>query len=110
MDEKEKNINDASDEIEEEEFEEGIITLLDEDDNELRFMRIGILDREENRYHALLPVDENGNETSDEYIILKSVIDKNGEETLETIEDDDEFDDIADIFDDEFSNISYDEH
>ena len=33
----------------------------------------------------------------------------NLEDILETIEDDEEFDRIADIFDDEFSDIFYDE-
>ena len=33
----------------------------------------------------------------------------NTQDILETIEDDDEFDEIADIFDDEFSDILYDE-
>jgi hypothetical protein len=37
------------------------------------------------------------------------VVDENGEDILVTIEDDDEFDKIADIFDDEFSDILYDE-
>ena len=36
-------------------------------------------------------------------------VDENGEDMLETIEDDDEFEKIADIFDDEFSDIFYDD-
>ena len=35
-------------------------------------------------------------------------VDDDGEEILETIEDDEEFDKIADIFDDEFADIFYD--
>ena len=42
-------------------------------------------------------------------MILKCAVDENGDDILETIEDDDEFDRIADIFDDEFSDILYDE-
>ena len=35
-------------------------------------------------------------------------VNDDGEEILETIEDDEEFDKIADIFDDEFADIFYD--
>ncbi len=86
-----------------------IYTLTDEDDNELNFALLGTLEHEGAVYKALVPVDENGNEESEEYVILKCDTDENGEEILVTIEDDDEFDRIADIFDDEFSNISYDD-
>lgn len=58
---------------------------------------------------GLIPVDENGEEESDEYVILKCSTDENGEDVLETIEDDDEFERIADIFDDEFADIFYDD-
>ncbi len=93
-----------------EEFEgTEIYTLTDEDDNELTFALLGTLEHEGGVYKALVPVDEEGNEESEEYVILKCDVDENGEEVLVTIEDDDEFDRIADIFDDEFSNISYDE-
>ena len=46
-------------------------------------------------YYALLPVGE----ISDEYVILKAYL-ENGEVMFETIDDDDEFEKIADIFDD----------
>ena len=86
-----------------------IYTLTDEDDNELNFALLGTLEHEGAVYKALIPVDEDGNEESEEYVILKCEIDDNGEEILVTIEDDEEFDRIADIFDDEFSDIFYDE-
>ncbi len=85
-----------------------IYTLTDEDDNELSFALLGTLEHEGAVYKALVPVDEEGNEESEEYVILKCDVDDNGEEILVTIEDDEEFDRIADIFDDEFSNIEYD--
>lgn len=47
-------------------------------------------------YIALAPYDED----SDEYVILKIKTDENGEEIFESIDDDDEFDKIADMFDD----------
>ncbi len=97
-------------EIEEnEEFDSEIYTLTDEDGTELNFALLGTLEHEGNIYKAMVPCDENGEETSEEYVILKLTKDENGEDLLETIDDDDEFDRIADIFDDEFSDILYDE-
>ena len=74
-----------------EEYDPEIYTLTDEDGNELFFALLGTLEHEGSVYKALIPVDENG------------------EDVLETIEDDDEFEKIADIFDDEFSDIFYDD-
>ncbi len=106
--------NDASfdkkNEIEEaEEYDPEIYTLTDENDNELHFALLGTLEHEGGVYKALIPVNAEGEEESDEYVILKCALDENGEDILETIEDDEEFDRIADIFDDEFSDIFYDE-
>ncbi|MBQ7475722.1 MAG: DUF1292 domain-containing protein [Clostridia bacterium] len=91
-----------------EEYEPEILVLTDEDGNELNFELLASLEHEGAEYKALVPVDEDGNETGDEYIILKCVVDENGEEMLETIEDDDEFDRIADIFDDDMADVFYD--
>ena len=76
---------------ENEEYDPEIYTLTDEEGNELHFALLGSLENEGNEYKALIPVDENG------------------EDIFETIEDDEEFDRIADIFDDEFADIFYDE-
>ena len=50
-----------------------------------------------NNYLALVPEDEDG----DEFVILKLAVDENGNEMLVTIDDDDEFDKVADAFEDE---------
>ena len=101
---------DKNNEIEEnEEYDPEIYTLTDEEGNELHFALLGTLEHNGETYMALIPVNEDGEEESSEYVILKCSVDENGEDILETIEDDDEFDEIADIFDDEFSDILYDE-
>ena len=92
-----------------EEYDPEIYTLTDEDGNELFFALLGTLEHEGSVYKALIPVDENGEEESDEYVILKCSTDENGEDVLETIEDDDEVEKIAEIFDDELSDILYDD-
>lgn len=91
------------------EYDPEIFTLTDEDGNELNFALLGSLEHDGAEYKALIPVSDDGEEESDEYVILKCSVDEDGEPVLETIEDDDEFDMIADIFDDEFANVFYDD-
>ncbi len=91
------------------EYDPEILILTDEEGKELTFELLHSIEKDGVEYKALVPVDEAGNETGDEYIILKCVVDETGETVLETIEDDDEFDRIADIFDDELSDVFYDE-
>ncbi len=82
------------------------LTLTDEDGVETEFYVIGALELETGSYLALEPTDND----DDEYVILKVVTDENGEETLETIDDDDEFDAVADAFEDSFmSEIDLDD-
>lgn len=102
----EENGNDEIEEILEDDTE--IYTLEDEDGVETSFALLGTLEHEGNVYKAFVPVDEDGKEESNEYIILKCV-EEDGEDVLISIDDDEEFDRIADIFDDEFSDILYDE-
>ena len=92
-----------------EEYDPEIYTLTDDEGNERHFALLGTLEHEGAVYKALVPVNEKGEEESEEYVILKCGVDEDGEDVLETIEDDEEFDRIADIFDDEFSDIFYDE-
>lgn len=78
---------------------EELFTLTDEDGNESQFALIGELELDGNIYLALVPAD---NEDADEYVVLKVTVDENGEEFLVTIDDDDEFDKVADAFEDQF--------
>ncbi len=86
-------------------FEPDRVTLTDEEGVERDFDIIGTLQLDGNDYFALVAVD--GEE--DEYIILKSVV-ENGEEVLITVDDDEEFDRVADAFDEELmEEVDYDE-
>jgi len=92
--------------VAEELFDDDIYILTDEEGNENKFELQGSLELDGVTYLALIPIDE----TDDEFVILKVEMDEEGEEILVTIDDDDEFDKIADIFQDElFSNIDYDD-
>ena len=88
--------------------EEEIYTLTDEEGNETQFELLGSHELDGVVYLALVPIGE-GNKEDEEYVILRMDQDENGEDMLVTIDDDDEFDRIADIFDDElFGEIDYD--
>ncbi len=95
--------------MEEKIFDNDYFTLTDEDGNEIEFELIGRCERNGNQYFAMIPAeDEEPENDIYEYVILKlDTVD--GEEMLVTVDDDDELDDIADYFDDLFSQeIDYD--
>jgi uncharacterized protein YrzB (UPF0473 family) len=87
-----------------------IYTLQDEEGNEHEFELIATCEKNGTTYYAMIPAaaEEDDNDEICEYVILKAVV-ENGEENLVTIDDDDEFDDIADYFDDLLTaEIDYD--
>lgn len=75
-----------------------VFTLTDEDGNESQFELLGNLELDGNKYVALIPFEGE----DDEYVILKISTDESGNEILLTIDDDDEFDRVADAFEDSF--------
>ncbi len=85
---------------------EDIYTLTDEDGTEMNFKLLAEAQIEGVTYLALIPEEDN---EAEEYVILKLVQDENGEQLLVTIDDDEEFDRIADFFEDElFGEVDYD--
>lgn len=71
--------------------EEQIIETVDENGNVVKFELYDIVEVDEKEYALLLPADE---EDADEVVLMK--ITKDGEEYLfETIDDDDEFEKVA---------------
>ena len=85
---------------------EDIYTLTDEDGVEMTFKFLAGAEIEGVEYLALIPEADN---EAEEYVILKHEKDDNGEDILVTIDDDEEFDRVADLFEDElFDEIDYD--
>ena len=83
-----------------------VYTLTDDEGNENDFELLASVDLDGKTYCALIPYTEE-DEEPEEYIVLR--VEKNGdEEILVSIDDDEEFDRVADIFDDEFADIDYD--
>lgn len=89
--------------------ENDIVTLTDEEGNEIELEIIAECERDGERYFAMTPVDDDNNDSEiGEYYILK-LEEEDGEDVFVTVEDDEIFDDIADYFDDLFSQeIDYD--
>ncbi len=86
------------------ENEPEIFLLTDESGKESKFELIGETEMDGAIYYAMIPIEDG----SDEYVILKVVADENGEDMLESVDDDDEFEKVADIFDDMFMDTDYD--
>ena len=95
------------------ENEREFFTLVDEDGSEIEFEKIGEITLGEKVYFAMIPAEAAENAQNDggfcEYVVLRLEKDENGEDTLVSVDDDDEFDNVADVFDDMFSEeIDYD--
>jgi uncharacterized protein YrzB (UPF0473 family) len=96
-----KNSNRAENE---EEFN-NIITLTDEDGKEIDFEVIGDAEIDGVVYYAMTPAGaQENNEGIIEYALLKLITDEEGEEVFVTVDDEDEFDKVADFFDDLFDS------
>ena len=72
-----------------------MITLIDEDDVEHECAVEAFLDVDGNRYAVLVPQSE---EFVDEAVIMRFGEDENGEEVLFDIEDDEEWEKVADAY------------
>ncbi|MBQ7727229.1 MAG: DUF1292 domain-containing protein [Clostridia bacterium] len=107
MAEEKKNELEAEDEGE----EVTVYTLTDEDGKEYEFEIIDDVEMDGNIYFAMVPTEETESDADVwNYVILKQKFDEEGNEFLETLEDDDEFEKVAAYFDDQLSEeIDYDE-
>ena len=80
---------------------ENIYTLIDDENNEQTFELIDVLELEDERYFALIPYygenAEDAVEDDGSLVILKSEI-VDGEEMMATIDSDEEYDRIGEIF------------
>ena len=92
----------------EEEMDLGIITLTLDDDSEVDCAILAIFPVNGKDYIALLPLDE---EEDDDEVLIYRFIDKGDDEDpeIENIEDDDEYDAVADAFDELLDEMEFDE-
>ncbi len=89
---------------EEEVFDEEfpVLVLVDEEGVEHQFELLAELEIEDEKYRVLVPIDVDLDEETDEYdgevVILKVVVDEEGTEFLSDIEDDQEWEMVADAW------------
>ncbi len=94
-------------------FEDRKVVLTDEEGEEHEFEVLDIIEVDGSEYAILFPVEEGENEDEeeevDEAIILKIGTDENGEEVLTEIEDDEEWEKVADAYDSMMEDDEVDE-
>ena len=96
----EKNLN--------EEEQELTVTLTLDDDTEVECVVLTIFNAGEREYIALLPVEGADSEEGEVYLYRYSET-EDGEPALDNIEDDDEYEAVADAFDELLDAQEYDE-
>ena len=84
--------------------EEGIIELEDEEGNISRFEFVDRLEYNGTTYYALVPAEYDENEGAAEFVVLKETL-IDGEEMLATVDDDNEYQSIGEMFLERFSKL-----
>lgn len=85
-------------------FSADLITLTDEDGNELEFEILDEIDTDDGHFFALLPTFETENDEDGGYYILKEE-EIDGEMELAEVEDEDMLDSLAAIFEQHFEEL-----
>ncbi len=90
-----------------EDYDPDIITLSDDDGKEYTFEVLDAIETDTDRYLALLPVYDDPQKMLDDSgeLVIVKVSEEDGEEFFSEIEDDDEYDTIADAFVDRLENF-----
>ncbi len=90
-----------------ENFDADLVTVVDEDGHQHEFELVDAIETDDGRYVALLPVYDNPSEIvdGDGELIILCVETQNGEEMLVPIEDEERFDEIAEIFEERLSDL-----
>ena len=91
-----------------EEEQEMTVTLTLDDDTEVECVVLTIFNAGEREYIALLPVEGADSEEGEVYLYRYSET-EDGEPTLDNIEDDDEYEMVADAFDEYLDSCEFDE-
>ena len=88
-----------------EEFGSDFITIIDDDGAEFELEVLDTMDYNNQTFVAFLPADMDENDPDYGIIILRSVLDEDGEELFESIDDEDELQDVYE----HFSRILFDD-
>ena len=96
-----------SDAIKNEEYNPDIVTLCDDEGKEYTFEVLDAIETDTGRYLAMLPVYDDPKKMLDDSgeLVIVKVEEENGEDYYSEIEDDDEYETIADAFVDRLENF-----
>ena len=88
-----------------EDFGNNIVSVLDDEGNEHQFELLDAIETDDGRYVALLPIYSEAEAAIDDdgELVILEVVNDEGEDLLVPIEDDDTFDEIAEIFEERLS-------
>ena len=89
------------------EFGADLMTIVDDEGNRHQFELLDAIETDDGRYVALLPAYDQPEESvqDDGELVILEVVEEDGEELLVTIDDDDIFNEIAEIFEDRLSDL-----
>lgn len=89
------------------EYNPDLITVQDDEGNEHIFEELDRIETDQGRYVAMLPTYDSEEEMleSDSELIILRVIEEGEETFLAPIEDDEEFDEVAEIFEDRLADL-----
>ena len=87
-------------------YGDDFITIIDDDGQEFELEVLDSMDYKDQTFVAFLPANMDENDPDYGIIILRSILDENGDELFESIDDDDELQDVYEhfsilLFDDE---------
>ena len=86
--------------MDEQEFSPDLITLSDDEGNDFTFEVLDAIEDEGGRYIAMIPVYDDPQDEVDDAgnLVIMKVVEEEGEEFFEEIQDEADFDRVADIF------------
>ncbi len=90
-----------------EEYGNDIVTVVDDEGNQHEFEIVDAIETDDGRYVALLPIYRDPTEllNDDGELVILTVKEENGEDLLLPIEDDEEFEEIAGIFEERLADL-----
>lgn len=80
------------------EFGDDFVTIVDDDGQEFTLEMLDTMDYNGETYVAFLPADMDENDPDYGIILLRSVLDENGDELFESIDDEDQLNDVYEHF------------
>ena len=81
-----------------EDFGSDFVTIIDDEGNEFELEVIESMDYNGHSYMALLPADMSEDDPDYGFVLLRVVEDENGDEVFESIDDEDELQDVYERF------------